>query len=108
MLFASNNLNKVLEVENILNRKILSLKNLDFKINVLETGKTFNENAIIKAKEIYELTKIPTIAEDSGLEIPILNGFPGVKTNRFLGSNKTDSDRNQKILEMMQDKNDRT
>lgn len=108
MLFASNNLNKVLEVENILNRKILSLKDLDFKINVLETGKTFNENAIIKAKEIYELTKIPTIAEDSGLEIPILNGFPGVKTNRFLGSNKTDSDRNQKILEMMQDKNDRT
>ena len=38
MLFASNNLNKVLEVENILNRKILSLKDLDFKINVLETA----------------------------------------------------------------------
>lgn len=108
MLFASNNLNKVLEVENILNRKILSLKDLNFKIDILETGKTFKENAIIKAKEVYELTKIPTIAEDSGLEISVLDGFPGVKTNRFLGNNKTDSDRNQKILEMMQDKNDRT
>ena len=108
MLFASNNLNKVLEVENILNKKILSLKDIEAKIDIQETGKTFEENAIIKAKKIYELTKIPTIAEDSGLEITSLNGFPGVKTNRFLGDNKTDSERNQKILEMMQDKNDRT
>ncbi len=108
MLFATNNLNKVLEVENILNKKILSLKDININIDIEENGKTFEENAIIKAQKIYELTKIPTISEDSGLEIPILNGFPGVKTNRFLGKNKTDSDRNQKILEMMKDKKNRT
>ena len=72
-----------------------------------ENGKTFLENAIIKAKTIYEKTKIPTLAEDSGLEIEVLNGFPGVLTNRFLGEKKTDSEKNQALLNMMKDKDNR-
>ncbi len=108
MLFASNNLGKVLEVRKILNKNILSLKDLNKKIDVKETGNTFLENAILKAKEVYKLTNIPTIADDSGLEIPVLNNFPGVLTNRFLGSDKTDTEKNQEILRLMHGKEDRT
>ncbi len=108
MLFASNNLGKVKEVEDILKIKIMSLKDLNKDIKINENGDTFLENAIIKAKETYRLTKIPTIADDSGLEITILNNFPGVLTNRFLGSNKSDGEKNQALLKMMEGKTDRT
>ena len=107
MLFATTNLGKVKEVEDILKTKVLSLNDLIYIIEVDENGKTFLENAIIKAKTIYEKTKIPTLAEDSGLEIEVLNGFPGVLTNRFLGENKTDSEKNQALLNMMKDKENR-
>ena len=108
MLFASNNQGKVLEIENILGFKIKSLKDLDKKIIVEETGKTFLENAILKAKTIYMATGIPTLADDSGLEISALNGFPGVLTHRFLGDDVSDIERNQEIIRLMKDKDDRT
>ncbi len=108
MLFASNNLGKVKEVEDILKVKVMSLKDINKDIKVNENGNTFLENAIIKAKEVYKITKIPTIADDSGLEITALNNFPGVLTNRFLGSNKSDSEKNQALLKMMEGKKDRT
>ena len=108
MLFASNNQGKILEIENILGFKIKSLKDLDKKIIVEETGKTFLENAILKAKTIYMATGIPTLADDSGLEISALNGFPGVLTHRFLGDDVSDIERNQEIIRLMKDKDDRT
>ena len=99
MIFASSNEGKIKEVKNILNMDIKSLNDLDEKIEINETGNTFLENAILKAKEIYNKTGIPTIADDSGLEIDALNGFPGVKTHRFLEG--TDLDRNKEILKRM-------
>lgn len=108
MLFASNNLGKVKEVSEILKTNVLSLKDIDKKIEINENKETFMENAILKAKEIYKQTGLPTLADDSGLEIEVLNGFPGVLTHRFLGSDKTDSDRNQAILDLMKDKTNRT
>ena len=66
------------------------------------------ENALLKAKEIYKQVGIPTIAYDSGLSIDALDGFPGVLTHRFLGDNKTDSDRNQAILKKMENVDNRT
>ena len=106
MIFASTNVGKIREVKEILQSKIISLNDLDKKIAIKENGQTFLENAIIKAKEIYNKTKIPTIADDSGLEINALKGFPGVLTHRFLPG--TDSKRNQEILRLMKDKKDRT
>ena len=106
MIFASNNLGKIKEVKDILNINILSLNDIDKKIEINENGKTFLENAIIKAKEIYKNTSIPTISDDSGLEIVSLNNFPGVKTHRFLKG--SDLDRNKEILKMMNDITDRT
>lgn len=108
MLFASNNLGKIKEVKNILKIDIKSLKDINQNIEIIEDQETFMENAIKKAKEIYKLTNIPTIADDSGLEIEVLNGFPGVLTHRFLGKNSSDSDRNQEILKLLQNKENRT
>jgi len=108
MLFASNNLGKLEEAREILKVNLLSLKDIDKEININENRDTFLENAILKAKEIYKLTNIPTIADDSGLEIDALDGFPGVLTHRFLGNNKTDSDRNQAILLKMKGIKNRT
>ena len=106
MIFASNNLGKIKEVKDILNINILSLNDINKKIKINENGKTFLENAIIKAKEIYKNTSIPTISDDSGLEIVSLNNFPGVKTHRFLKG--SDLDRNKAILKMMENIKDRT
>ena len=106
MIFASYNEGKIKEVKKILNTNIKSLNDFDKSIEIEENGKTFMENAILKAKKIYEQTGIPTIADDSGLEIKALNGFPGVKTHRFL--NGSDLDRNKEILKMMKNIKDRT
>lgn len=106
MIFASSNEGKIKEVKKILNIDIKSLNDLDEKIEINETGNTFLENAILKAKEIYNKTGIPTIADDSGLEIDALNGFPGVKTHRFLEG--TDLDRNKEILRRMNNIKNRT
>ena len=108
MLFASNNLGKVKEVKEILEIDILSLNDINQKIEIEENKDTFLENAILKAKEVYKITKIPTIADDSGLEIEALDGFPGVLTHRFLGDNKSDTERNQAIILKMKGIKNRT
>jgi len=106
MIFASTNEGKIKEVKKILNIDIKTLNDLDKEIIINETGNSFKENAIIKAKETYKITKMPVIAEDSGLEIDALNGFPGINTHRF--QEGTDNDRNQALLKMMKDKTNRT
>ena len=105
MLFASYNLGKVKEIKEILGIDIKSLEGLEENFEIVENGKTFLENASLKARYVYEKTKIPTIADDSGLVIPTLNGFPGVMTHRFLEGN--DHDRNQEILRLMKNKESR-
>ncbi len=72
--------------------KILSLDDLYIKEDPEETGKTFEENAILKAKYYGTKTGIPTIADDGGLMIDILNGEPGVKSKRWMGHNATDKE----------------
>ena len=102
MLLATNNKNKLKEIRKILvDYEIKSLKDVNLNIDIEEDGKTFYENAYKKAKAIYEVSNIPTIADDSGLCIDILDGFPGVMTHRFLGEGKSDIDRNNALIEMM-------
>lgn len=108
MIFASKNSGKIKEVREILNFNILSLNDLNNDIIIEENENTFMKNAIKKAYKVFKETNIPTIADDSGLEIKALKGFPGILTNRFLGENKTDSERNQEILKLMKDKKNRT
>lgn len=107
ILAATNNKGKIREIKEILeNYEVVSLKDIGYEIEVIEDGKSFSENAIKKASEIYNKTKIPCIADDSGIEIEEYNGWPGVYTARFLGEDKQTNEyakeRNQYILEKME------
>ena len=109
MIFATNNKGKLEEIRKILkDYEIYSLKDKGIDVDVKEDADTFVGNATKKAKEIYELTKEETIADDSGLCINALNGFPGVMTHRFLGENSTKEERNNYLLNKMKDYDDRS
>ena len=104
IILASNNQGKVNEIQVILKEyKIISLKEANIDIEVDEDQDTFEGNALKKAIEICKLTNKICIADDSGLCVEALNGFPGVKTARFLGENANQKERNTYILEMMKD-----
>ena len=82
IVVATNNSGKIREIKEILKYyEIISLKDLNLNIKIMEDGKTFKENALKKAKEVFKATNIPSIADDSGLCIDALNGFPGINTN---------------------------
>ena len=90
IIFASGNNNKVREVKHILqdlNIELLSLADMPDQIEIIEDGKSFEENALIKAKKVYEKFNIPVIADDSGLMAEQINGEPGVYSARYAGEN---------------------
>lgn len=108
MIFASNNKGKIKEIKDIFNEEeILSLKDANIEIDVVEDCDTFYGNALKKAKEIYEITKIPVIADDSGLCIEALNDWPGVLTHRFAGEEVSDEERNELIVKKASSLNDK-
>lgn len=99
IIIATNNKGKIKEIKEILNDyELYSLSDMNIDIDVIEDQDSFLLNALKKAKEIYDITKIPTIADDSGLCINELNDFPGVLTHRFLGEAATDLDRNKYLI----------
>lgn len=104
ILVATNNQGKLKEIKEILKDcEILTLKDVNFEIEVDENQETFEGNAKKKAKEVAELINIPCIADDSGLSIEAFGGWPGVYTDRFLGENATPTQKNNAILEKMKD-----
>lgn len=109
MIVATNNKGKLEEIKNILNiENIYSLKDKNINIDIIEKGNTFIENAKLKAKTIFDITKEDVIADDSGLCIDCLDGFPGVNTNRFLGDYATDHDRNDYLIKEVNKYKDRS
>ena len=103
MIFASNNKGKLIEIKSIFNEEeIKSLKDAKIEIEIIEDQDSFYGNALKKAREIYNLTKVPVIADDSGLCINVLNDWPGVITQRFLGEEATDKERNDAIIKKME------
>ena len=110
---ATNNQKKLKEIQRILDSFGITantLKELGIAVEIEENGTTFEENAVIKAKTIAQLANLPTISDDSGLEVDALSGAPGVYTARFAGENATDDENIDKLLLEMKDveKNDRT
>lgn len=83
--------------------EILSLLDLDSLPEIEETGKTFEENAILKAEGIAKLTQTVVIADDSGLVIDELDGMPGIYSARYAGEAKDDSANIDKVLAEMED-----
>jgi len=104
IIFASKNEGKVKEVRHILNginAEIISLNDVGFKEEIPETADTFEGNAKIKAKIIYDKFKLPTIADDSGIIAVQLGNEPGVFSARYAGENATDEENNHKLLEKL-------
>jgi len=110
LIFATNNLNKVVEVRGLLNQsfKILSLSEAAIDIDIPEPFDTLEKNAIEKAEVIYKLKGMNCFAEDTGLEVKALNGEPGVKSARYAGDEKSFENNIAKLLGKLKDIEDRT
>ncbi len=104
IIFATKNLGKLNEFKKLIRKfnlklEVISLNQLDNSPEIIENGKTFHENAYIKAKTIYEKYKIPVVADDSGLIVKSLGNEPGVYSSRYAGENATDEENNIKLIE---------
>ena len=101
IILASKNQDKINEIKKILNDTGVLLKTCnDIEIpEVDETGSTFVENAILKARSASLVTGMASIADDSGIEIEYLNGRPGIKSARYSGENATNKMNNIKLLD---------
>ncbi len=99
IIFASNNKNKVQEIQNQLPKsiQIVTLEEVGCTEDIAETGETLEENAIIKANYITEKYGLPCFADDTGLEIDALNGEPGVYSARYAGEDKN-ADKNMELV----------
>ena len=109
LIFATNNQHKVEEMNMALKGKfsIKSLKEAGIDIDIPEPYNTLEENAITKARTIYQLTQSDCFSEDTGLEVEALNGEPGVKSARYAGEKAEFSDNIDKLLMNMQNKQNR-
>ncbi|MDF2941149.1 MAG: hypothetical protein K0S01_7 [Herbinix sp.] len=104
IIFATSNEGKMKEIREILkdlNIELLSLKDAGLNPDIEENGLTFEENAIIKAKIVMELTGEIVLADDSGLEVDYMDKAPGVYSARFLGEDTPYSVKNQYIIDKL-------
>lgn len=104
IVLATNNQGKVNELQNLLadaGFDIIAQSQFNLP-DADETGLTFVENAIIKARYAAKLTGLPAIADDSGLVVEVLNGEPGIYSARYAGEHGNDESNNQKLLQALQ------
>lgn len=106
IIFATTNENKVREVNMMMEDfdvELCTMKQAGVDVDIVEDGVTFEENAIIKAKTIMEITGEIAIADDSGLEVDYLDGAPGIYSARFLGEDTSYDIKNQYIIDKLKD-----
>ncbi|HOK02334.1 MAG TPA: XTP/dITP diphosphatase [Spirochaetota bacterium] len=105
LVIATSNKNKIAEIKekfsSVENLEIIPAHELIDIPEIIEDADTFSGNALKKAKTIRDLTKLPALADDSGLVIDALNGEPGVLSARYGGKDATDNDRNMLILKKL-------
>ena len=105
IIFATGNAGKMKEVREILkdlNVEVLSMKEAGIQADVEENGKTFQENAVIKAREIMKISGEVVLADDSGLEIDYLNKEPGIYSARYMGEDTSYLIKNGSLIERLQ------
>lgn len=110
ILIATNNQHKVEEFQQMLQPygyNVKSLKDVGIDMDVEETGTTFQENAMLKARACYEYVKIPVLADDSGFSVNALNGEPGIYSARYLGKDTSYDIKCQHIIELCENASDR-
>tara|TARA_B100001250_G_C19745252_1_gene764998 strand:- start:789 stop:1445 length:657 start_codon:yes stop_codon:yes gene_type:complete len=101
LVLATHNSHKQLEMKMILsdlNIQVIGLDQFPHIGEIEETGTTLIENSLLKAKTVYDITGLPCLADDTGLEVKSLNGAPGVYSARYAGKNATFSDNMNKVL----------
>ena len=106
LLLATTNKGKAAEYRDLLKDldfEIVTLDQADISREADESYNTFEENARHKAAFYAELGGLPTLADDSGLEVDVLNGEPGVRSSRYAGDNATDADRVDFLLNKLKD-----
>ena len=104
IIFATGNKDKMREIREImadLDVEILSMKEADIDVDIVEDGKTFEENALIKAKTIAQHTDAIVLADDSGLEVDYMNKEPGVFSARWMGEDTSYDIKNQAIIDRL-------
>ena len=109
LIFATNNEDKIIEVQALLNKKfeVQSLKDINCFDEIVENKKTIKGNAILKAEYIYNKYKVNCFADDTGLEVDALNGLPGVMSKRFSGLDYSAKKNISKLLSMMKSASNR-
>lgn len=104
LLVATHSLHKVRELRQLLHplrAELLDLDDVGIAHDVEEHGETFAANASLKARAYARISGLPTLADDSGLEVDALGGGPGVRTRRYSGPDATDASNNRKLLEAL-------
>ena len=109
IIFATGNQGKMVEIRSILSDltvEILSMKEAGIEVDIEETGRTFEENAIIKARaiaaEVSGEDDVVVLADDSGLEVDYLNKEPGIYSARYLGEDTSYEVKNQNIIQRLE------
>ncbi len=104
VIFATSNQHKMIEIREILADlpvELLSLKDAGIDVDIVEDGNSFEENAIIKAEAIRNLTGSIVLADDSGLEIDYLGGEPGIYSARYMGEKTSYHEKNRNLIERL-------
>ena len=107
LMIATKNTHKVEEFREPFGYRVLSLLDLEEDLEVEETGTTFAENALLKARGVYEAKHIACIADDSGLAVNCMGGAPGVYSARFMGRDTPYEEKNRYIIEQADQSDDR-
>ena len=110
IVFATTNEGKVKEIKEILEGfpvEVVSMKEMNITTDIEENGTTFEENSLIKAREISKLTGLPALADDSGLEVDYLNGEPGIYSARYLGKDTDYNYKNNYIIDRLKEAEDK-
>ena len=109
LIFATNNQHKVEEIQSAIGNiiEVVSLKKANIDIDIPEPHDTLEANASEKSRAIHHLTKMNCFSEDTGLEVEVLNGEPGVKSARYAGEDKTFDKNIDKLLSKLGDNKNR-
>ena len=104
---ATSNAHKVEEFQKMLGEdvQVCCLKDLDQEVEIVENGKTFEENALIKARSLYDVLNQPVISDDSGLEVDAMDKAPGVYSARWMGEDTSYDVKNAQIIKNVEGKN---